>query len=350
MASSSAIDVLLDNPVASTLSNTIKLFSERRERLGLPNPGSIENIAKEVQRDVFLTNYMFTGLRADVTKAFSISPLFQVSHQFYMGERLSPYTFAALYGTSKVFLQGSVDNEGQVSSRFNYRWNNSLVTKSSVQLAPGGQDVAQFEHEYTGKDFTACLKMLNPSYLDGGLTGIYVGSYLQSVTPKLSLGLESVWQRQGMSQGPETAISYMARYKSDDWIASVQLQAQGALNTSYWRKLSEKVQAGADLTLSLMPGPGALMGGSIQKEGIATVGARYQFRMSNFRAQIDSKGKLACFLEKHVAPAVMMNFGAEVDHTTQQAKIGIGISIEAGGEELQEQQEALGGQGPNIPF
>jgi mitochondrial import receptor subunit TOM40 len=35
----------------------------------------------------------------------------------------------------------------------------------------------------------------------------------------------------------------------------------------------------------------------------------------------------------------------------QQAKIGVGISIEAGGEELQEQQDALGSQpGPNIPF
>ena len=27
---------------------------------------------------------------------------FQVSHQFAMGERLQPYTFAALYGSSKV--------------------------------------------------------------------------------------------------------------------------------------------------------------------------------------------------------------------------------------------------------
>lgn len=36
----------------------------------------------------------------------------------------------------------------------------------------------------------------------------------------------------------------------------------------------------------------------------------------------------------------------------QAAKIGLGISIEAGGEELQEQQEALGVQptSPNIPF
>ncbi|CRK35554.1 hypothetical protein BN1708_001200 [Verticillium longisporum] len=145
------------------------------------------------------------------------------------------------------------------------------------------------------------------------------------------------------------ATSYSLRYKSDDWVATAQLQAQGALNTSYWRRLSEKVQAGCDLTLSLAPS-GGMMGG-IQKEGIATMGAKYDFRMSTFRAQVDSKGKLSCLLEKRIAAPVMMTFAADVDHFTQQAKIGVAISVEAAGEDLQEQQEVLGAQpSPNIPF
>lgn len=94
--------ILLDNPVVSAISDAVASFSERRAKLGLSNPGTVENISKEVQRDVFLTNYMFTGLKADLTKAFSVNPLFQVSHQFAVGDRLSPYTFAALYGTNKV--------------------------------------------------------------------------------------------------------------------------------------------------------------------------------------------------------------------------------------------------------
>ncbi|EAQ86477.1 hypothetical protein CHGG_07730 [Chaetomium globosum CBS 148.51] len=310
---------LRKNPVFSGLSDVYNAFQERRERLGLSNPGMVENIAKEVQRDVLTTNLMFSGLRADLTKAFSFNPLFQVSHQFAMGERLSPYTFAALYGTSKI--------------------------------APGGtgQDMAQFENEYLGNDFTATLKALNPSCLEGGLTGIFIGQYLQSVTPKLALGLEAVWQRAGLTQGPDTAISYVARYKADNFIASAQLQAQGALNASYWQRLSEKVQAGVDMTLSVAPS-GAMMGG-LAKEGITTFGAKYDFRMSTFRAQIDTAGKLSCLLEKRVAAPVMMTFAADVDHFTQQAKIGVGISIEAGGEELQEQQDALAAQPPpNIPF
>ncbi|KAI1498519.1 mitochondrial import receptor subunit tom-40 [Biscogniauxia marginata] len=346
---SSPLGFLTTNPIANAVSNAYNAFSERRATLGLSNPGTVETITKEVQREVSLTNYMHTGIRADLTKAVSLSPLFQVSHQFAMGEQMRPYAFAALFGTNNVFLQGSMDNDGLLSTRFNYRWSPSFVTKSQFQI--GAQDMTSIEHEYTGSDFTSSVKMLNPSCLEGGLTGIYILSHLQSITKKLALGIEAVWQRGALNQPPESAMSYCARYKTDDWIATAQLHAQGALNTTYWRRLSEKVQAGVDMTLQVAPGPGGLMGGSLQKEGITSVGVKYDFRMSTFRAQVDSKGKLGCLLEKRLAPPVMMSFCADVDHYTQSAKVGLGITIEAGGEELQEQQDALGAQAsPNIPF
>ena len=95
-------DALLTNPIASVLADALTSFSDRRAKLNLPNPGTVENISKEVQRDVLLSGYMFTGLKADLTKMFSVSPLFQVSHQFSQSERMSPYNFAALYGTNNV--------------------------------------------------------------------------------------------------------------------------------------------------------------------------------------------------------------------------------------------------------
>lgn len=202
-----------------------------------------------------------------------------------------------------------------LSTRFNYRWSPSLVTKCQFQI--GSQDMASIDHEYTGADFSSSLKMLNPSYLEGGLTGIFIGSHLQSVTKRLALGMETVWQRAALNQPPEAGMSYVARYKAEDWVASTQLHpAQGALNATYWRRISEKVQAGVDMTLQVAPGPGGLMAGGLQKEGITTVGAKYDFRMSTFRAQVDSKGKLSCLLEKRVAPPVMMSFGCDIDHST----------------------------------
>lgn len=91
------------NGVFDIFLDTYRSFQERRAALGLSNPGTVDNISKEVQRDVFLTNQTFSGLRAELNKSFSISPLFQISHAFSAGsQQLSPYTFLALYGTSNV--------------------------------------------------------------------------------------------------------------------------------------------------------------------------------------------------------------------------------------------------------
>jgi len=101
--SSGPLSALSDNSVVNTLRDTYTAFQARREALGLSNPGTVENVAKEVQRDVFLNNLSFSGLRADLTKAFSVAPLFQVSHAFSQGsQQIPPYAFLALFGTNKV--------------------------------------------------------------------------------------------------------------------------------------------------------------------------------------------------------------------------------------------------------
>lgn len=94
---------LPDNGVVRALRDTFSSYSERREALGLSNPGTVENLAREVQKDVFLSNYMFTGLRADFTRPLSVLPLFQYTHSFAMGSpSFPPYGFMTLFGTSKV--------------------------------------------------------------------------------------------------------------------------------------------------------------------------------------------------------------------------------------------------------
>ena len=95
---------LQNNAVLKALQETFISFSERRAALGLSNPGSVENVAREVQKDVFLNNLMFTGLRADLNRPLSVSPLFQYAHAFAMGSQqgLPPYGFSAIYGTQGV--------------------------------------------------------------------------------------------------------------------------------------------------------------------------------------------------------------------------------------------------------
>ena len=145
----SALAFMDQNVVVAALRDTYISFSERRAALGLSNPGTVDNIAREVQKDVFLTNYMFGGLRADLTKAFSVAPLFQVSHAFSMGSQgLPPYTFAALYGTPKVrtylpetalrqpcpSISGRLVDMANPHDRFSYRA--TLTTTVSLPLGP----------------------------------------------------------------------------------------------------------------------------------------------------------------------------------------------------------------------
>ncbi|KAL4967252.1 TOM complex pore protein TOM40 [Aspergillus stella-maris] len=333
---------LTDNSVFAVLKETYTSFSEKRAALGLPNPGTVDNVGREVQKDVLLSNFMFSGLRADLTKMFSMNPLFRVSHAFSMGGsgNMAPYAFSAMYGTSNVFMQGNLGSDGGLAAVYNYRWAPKLVSKANVQIMPGAeQGLIQLDNDYTGDDFTLSLKAFNPSCLDGGLTGIFVGSYLQSITPKLALGFETIWQRQTLNARPESAVSYSARYKSDDWIASAQLQAQGVFTASYWKKITERVEAGVDMNLQFAPNAAAMMMGGPSKDGTTAIGAKYDFRASTFRAQVDSAGKVSCLLEKRIAMPIALTFAGEIDQSKQTAKLGLAVSLEIAGEEVMEQTE-----------
>ncbi|KIW03478.1 uncharacterized protein PV09_05245 [Verruconis gallopava] len=352
--SSDVLSYFTSNAIVQRLSDAFTSFQERREALGLSNPGTVDNISREVDRDVFLNNQAFSGLRAEIAKSFSMSPMFQVSHSLSMGSQtLSPYNFAAMYGSPRVFCQGSIDNDFALSGRFNWRWASGLVTKTSAQIAPGQQSMFSIEQDYQGADFTASAKAMNPSILEGGVTGIFVGDYLQSITPRLALGLNAVWQRAAMNQGPETMISYVGRYKGDDWIGTAQLATLGSLRLSYWRRLAEKVEAGVALDLAAAPGmalgPGMMT--PPRREGTATIGAKYDFRASSFRAQVDSQGKVSCLLDKRIAPAVQVTFSGEIDHVKSTSKLGLAVQIENAPEELIEQQErGIGSNEPAPPF
>lgn len=103
----SPLAFLSDNVIATALKDAYGSFSDRRAALGLSNPGTVENISREVQKEVLLSNFMFTGFRADLTKVFGMSPLFRISHAFAMGSQgnLPPYAFSSMFGNSKVKTQ-----------------------------------------------------------------------------------------------------------------------------------------------------------------------------------------------------------------------------------------------------
>lgn len=162
----------------------------------------------------------------------------------------------------------------------------------------------QVEHDYQGQDFSFNAKAVNPWPAD--LTGIYIGSYLQSFTKNLALGVETIYQRPSPDLS-EISTSYLAKFTGTDknWIASAQLQPAGILQATYWQKLSEKVEVAADLQLIAAPA---------RRDAVATLGAKYDLRLSTFRAQLDSTGKVSALLEQRFTPAFAFLVSGEIDH------------------------------------
>lgn len=337
------------NPFFQYINDVYTTISEHRKSLDLTNPGTIENINKEVSRDVFLNQYFFTGLRADLNKAFSMSPVFQTSHTLSVGSNvLPPYAFSALYFGEKCFLQGNVDNDLSFSGRVNYGWNNNNISKLTIQLANGQPAMVQLEQDYQANDFSANFKTLNPSFLNDGFSGLAVASLLQSLTKKLSVGVEASYTKQAGSMPAESAMSYYTRYNNGNWIFSGQLLAQGAFIASFWKKVTDKVEAGIESQVSagMKPVSDSLMGAPIGFEpvieGQTTLGAKYEYRQSVFRGQIDSTGKVGVFMEKRVLPTVSILFSGEIDHPKNNSRLGLGLQFEsAGNEQIMMMQQGL---------
>jgi mitochondrial import receptor subunit TOM40 len=175
---------------------------------------------------------------------------------------------------------------------------------------------------------------MNPDFTSQAFQGVVIASILQSITPRLALGIESAWQRQPLPGGlgqpgstlpSETSTSFLARFVGLDktWIAAATISpANGALNATYWRRLGEKVEAGVALDLKAgttqsMPQGGGLMAAPMMsrvREGTATIGLKYEFRTAMLRAQIDSGGRVSAYLDRRVSPQIGLTFCGDIDH------------------------------------
>lgn len=340
------------NPISKFIIDTYDTLHHKRSLLNLANPGTVENLNKEVARDVFLQQYFFTGLRADLNKAFILNPAFQTSHTFTIGStNLPSYAFSTLFANDKLFIQANLDNDYSLSGRFNYNWCKESVSKLNLQLANGQPTMVQLEHDLQLMDSSINLKTLNPNFLNGNqFTGVAVASILQSVSKNLSIGLEVLYSRPQLLQPADTGISYMTRYVSNDknWIFSGQLQANGSLITSFYKKISSNVEVGLETTLQATmlpindPTLGTPIGIQPKVDGTTTMGMKYEYRQSVYRGTIDSNGKVACFLERKILPTLSVLFCGEIDQFKLENKLGCGLQFEtAGTQELLMLQQGL---------
>nr|GMD52684.1 mitochondrial import receptor subunit TOM40-1-like [Ipomoea batatas]GMD54425.1 mitochondrial import receptor subunit TOM40-1-like [Ipomoea batatas] len=143
----------------------------------------------------------------------------------------------------------------------------------------------------------------------GALLG---ASYIQSVTPYLSLGGEVFWAGQHRKSG----IGYVARYNTDKMVAAGQVASTGIVALSYVQKVSEKVSLASDFMYNYL-----------SRDVTASFGYDYILRQCRLRGKIDSNGCIAAFLEERLNMGLNFILSAEVDHKKKDYKFGFGLTV-----------------------
>ncbi|RUP16852.1 hypothetical protein BC936DRAFT_139509 [Jimgerdemannia flammicorona] len=210
-----------------------------------------------------------------------------------------------------------MDSDTNMNATLKHMWTPRNSTKLVTQItSTPGHSMLQVEQDYQGRDFTANFKAMNPSPLE--FTGLYMASYLQSVTPRLAVGSEVVLQRP-TPEMEETVMSLVGKYTGPDYIATAQFQG-GAVQASYFQRINEKVDFGVELNL--------LIGGG-RREAVATVGGKFEFRQATFRGQVDTTGRVSAVLEEKMAPGFSFLISGDLDHMKGQSRFGVGIMLSA---------------------
>ncbi|ESQ47882.1 hypothetical protein EUTSA_v10021197mg [Eutrema salsugineum] len=289
-------------------------FDEKVDYANLPCPVPYEELHREAFMSLKAEN--FEGLRFDFTKA--LNQKFSLSHSVMMGPTEIPsqsaetikiptahYEFGANYFDPQLMLIGRVMTDGRLNARVKADITDKLVLKANAQLTNEQHlSHAMFNFDYMGSDYRAQLQLGNSALIGA--------TYIQSVTPSLSLGGEVFWAGVPRKSG----IGYAARYETDKMVATAQVASTGAVVMNYVQKISEKVSLATDFMYNYF-----------SRDVSASVGYDYILRQSRVRGKIDSNGVTSALLEERLSMGLNFLLSAELDHKKKDYKFGFGLTV-----------------------
>ncbi|CAL1387937.1 unnamed protein product [Linum trigynum] len=273
---------------------------------------------EELQREAIMSlkPELFEGMRFDFTKG--LNPKFSLSHSVFMGPMELPsqgaetlkiptahYEFGANFIDPKLMLIGRVLTDGRLTARVKCDLTDDLSLKANAQLSnEPNMSHGMVNFDYKGKDYRTQLQLG-----DGSLFG---ASYIQSITPHLSLGGEVFWAGQHLKSG----VGYAARYENDKMVATGQVASTGMIAMSYVQKVSEKVSLATDFMYNYL-----------SRDVTASVGYDYILRQARLRGKLDSNGCASAFLEERLNMGLNFVLSAEIDHKKSDYKFGFGLTV-----------------------
>lgn len=283
------------------------------------NPGPFEALSGEAKRYVFVDT--FDGARLDLHK--SLSPLFLVNHNFWMGTSMIPNTNKHYQFTTQVvadedqttILVGRMDINGGLDGRIIKTFRQDEDLSITGKLVCGATpDFDPNTNQFAGDiDFAAKSWSGNVKYGSIGGGDYFSCNYLQSVTPRFCVGGEAAYiGAQKVSVG-----SYGMRYNGISWMGSAMYNGQQqALSLNYKKTATkDRVNFGAELTV--FP----------TLESQLLVGAEFQLKQSKIHTVVDGGGCIKTVCETKITPGMNLQLSAEADHMKDNYRFGYGLTV-----------------------
>ncbi|KAA8491902.1 Mitochondrial import receptor subunit TOM40-1 [Porphyridium purpureum] len=293
---------------ASTSSPSGTWWWNRFKRTPLPNPGSYEEL--NLEATMVLRPNVFDGFQFNVN--LPVSQVFQVGHAWTLpaaslpnGESAAGYAFSANYYSNQLVLMSRVEPSGRVNGRIFINHTPSLTSKIMADVSPEPHSgKGTWDLDYRGTDSCAQLKLGN-----GGIVGV---SYLQSITPTISLGGEGFYQGKNRFSALTAAVKYAS--KSD--VASFTVASYGPVIVSFVRKVSARCALACEMFWD-----------SRSRESLCTVGYKYDLNKASLIGQFDSNGRVAAYVEEKLNPGLSLLLSGELDHAKGDYRFGFGLQI-----------------------
>lgn len=210
---------------------------------------------------------------------------------------------------------GNIDHDGNLQGRGQYELANKLLGKFQAQVGSQTPSTVQLELDYSGREYSTNLKLLNPDPVEE--SGTLVASHLQSITKNIAIGAEYLYQQQGPKN--EVHVTYVSKYTGEDFVLTGTWSKVGMLQASYFQRVNEKVGLAAELNVMASGG---------RRDAVCAIGGKWDLRQSCFRGQVDTTGKVSAVLEERMAPGFSVLFTGEIDHMKGQSKFGMGLQLE----------------------
>jgi len=177
---------------------------------------------------------------------------------------------------------------------------------ASLQPNPA-KDTFQVDAEHHGADHSLTFRMTKGPQV--------YASYLQSITPSLALGGDTLFD---FSEGGGV-FSLGGKYTGGDWTGVAMLAQYGQICLlQYIKHVSPGRMA---LVADLVVNPLTL-------DSQTVLGAEVNMKQSRFVTTVDNGGKISALLESRVVPnAVTLLLSGEVDHAKDEYKFGYGFQL-----------------------